>query len=366
MFLTARVFGILTYTIVMALALWGVRYLPLRQTKYVLWGYLFALCTISFLYLPYISTDIARLQPYADNIAKMPLNDFFYLLTNAKSGLFTLIYFRLFHACLMPVTCFIVIGTMFYMLYQSSKLLQVTRSIIMLGLLWLMTNDFFLTAITNIRSYVVVSFVAFCIYRETFQHKFSPLNILLYLCAIEMHAMGIVLVAFRVLVYLFSSGKFTIWKMVLIPLLLAGLVLGFPLYHEFLLGSADKFESYYTSNPYNYIWERVLFIIQTILQLYILAKAYLWQLFKNPLFTPYKTAVTLGVIVLVICHLHVTFMQRWIVFSTLLELPVLIRLLQIEQQNHKHQIRQVLITFCFVTFALVCTRGNLCALKFWE
>ncbi len=366
MFLTARLFGVFTYVCLLAIALLAVRYFRQKQSHYVLVGYLAALCVVAAFFVPSVSTDIYRLSKFAQAYAQMPLESFLYMLTESKSGLFTLIYFRVFHNVLMPVTCFIVIGNMLYILYDSSKRLQASRSILMLGLMWLMTNDFFLTAISNIRSYVAVSFVAFCIYRETFQHKFSLLNILLYLCAIEMHAMGIVLVAFRVLVYLFSGGKITVWKVVLIPVLLVSIIVGFPLYQDLLFGSADKFESYYTSNPYNYVWERVIFIIQTLLQLYILWKAYALRIFKNPAFAPYKTAVTWGVIVLLICHLHVTFMQRWIIFSTILELPVLLCLLQKEKQHHRHQIGQTLIAFCLVTFAFVCARGNLCALKFWE
>ena len=366
MFLTARIFGIFTYVVLLILALLGVRCLPQRQTKYAIGGYLLALCAVAWFYVPYITTDIYRHSQYATYLAQQSLDNFFYTLSSAKSGLFTMVYFRLFAKCLMPVTCAIVFGIIFYILANTSKQLHVIRSVVMLSLLWVMTNDFYLISITNVRSYVAVAFVSFCIYREVFQHRFNVLHILLYLCAIEMHSIGIVLVAFRALMYLFSGGRLTAWKIILIPLILATIIFAFPFYQDLLFRSAEKFEKYYEYNSYNYIWERVIFTIQTIVQGYILWKAYAYRLFKGNPWSSYKLTVTGAFVVLLVCHLHVTFLQRWIIFSAILELPVLIYLLQLEHEKHRHQAKQFLIATCLITFAFVCTRGNLCSLKFWE
>ena len=366
MFLTARIFGVLVYVSLLLAVLLTVRYLPQRSTKYVLSVYLLALCAVAWFYVPYITTDIYRLQPVAQHYAQMYWRDFIYLFSDTKSGLFTLIYFRIFSDCLMPVTCAIVFGTIFYIIYQSGQLFKVTRSVLLLVLFWIMTNDFFLMSISNIRSYVAIAFVCFCIYREIFKRQFGILNILLYLCAIEMHTMGIVLVGFRIFMYLFSGGKVTIWKILLVPILVLGMIKGFALYEDLLFHSIDKFNSYYRGNDYNYVWERVIYSLQTFVQGYILYQAYKYCIFKEEYFKEYRNIVFGGFLVLIICHLHVTFMQRWIIFATVLEIPILVRLLQKEYENNKHQIRQFLIFFCLVTFAFVCTRGNLCSLKFWE
>lgn len=366
MFLTARLVGIFTYIVVLFMTLAAVRYVSERQTKYILWGYLAALCAMAYFYVPYITTDLYRHIPYAKYLAQMSWREFFFLFFSHKAGLFTLIYFRFFAPCLSTVTCAVVFGSMFYILWNSSKKIQVSRSVLMLALLWLMTNDFYLIAISNIRSYVAVAFVTFCIYRETFEHKFGLLNILLYVCAVEMHAMGIVLVGFRTLGYLVSSGKMSAWKFILIPMILLALVFGIPLYQNLLVDSTDKFEDYYTRGHYNYIWERVIFSIQILVQGYILFKAYMCRLFKEEMFAPYKVVVTMGFIVLFVCQIHVTFMQRWIIFSAILEVPVLLRLLQLEREQGRHQAMQFLITTSLITFAFVCSRGNLCSLKFWE
>lgn len=367
MFLTARIFGVFTYSVLLFISILAVRYVPQRQTKYVFWAYLLALCCMAWFYVPYMTTDIYRLQPIAQSYADMSANEFIYLLSTSTSGLFTFVYFRIFADCLMPVTCAIFFGIIFYIIYQSGKLFNVTRSVLLLVLLWIMTNDFYLLAITNIRSYVAVAFVSFCIYRETFQHKFGLLNILLYFCAVEMHSMGIVLVAFRVLMYLFPGGKLTIWKLLLIPVLLGGLIWGFNSYSFLLESSIDKFEDYYANNEYyEYIWERILFIMQTIVQGYILWKAYSQRIFKENNLNNYRNIVIAGVIVLLICYAHDTFLQRWIVFATILDIPVLMRLLQKENENKGHNIRRFIMASCIITFALVCTRGNLCSLKFWE
>lgn len=73
-----------------------------------------------------------------------------------------------------------------------------------------------------------------------------------------------------------------------------------------------------------------------------------------------------GFIVLLICQLHVTFVQRWIIFSAILDIPLLMRLLQEENRRNRHQVKQFVIASCLLTFAFVCSRGNLCSLKFWE
>ena len=366
MFLTARLFGIFTYIFVMVLFLLLIKYTKQSQIKYILFFYLITLSIISYFYVPYITTDLFRNNIAAKRLAEMPWHEFWYLVTNSVSGLFTLFYFRFFSNYLATVTCFIAYGIIFYIIYNLQKQNNFVKNTVIIALFWVMTNDFYLVSITTIRSHVAVAFVSFCIYREIFQHKFGITNIFLYLCAIEMHAMGIVLVAFRFIAYLLMKGQLTIWKIILFPIIIATVILGTSFYLPLLDSSVDKFETYYDHNTYNYIWERVIFIIQTIVQLYILLKAYQYKIFKYNDFIYYKSVVTMAVIVLIICHLHVTFMQRWIFFSAILEIPILMRILQKEYELNKRSIRNFMITMSLITFAFVCSRGNLCGLKFWE
>ena len=254
----------------------------------------------------------------------------------------------------------------FYIIYCSKLKINAKNVILSVVLLWIMTNDFYLVAITTIRSHLAGIFVAYCIYREIFQHKFGQINIFLYLCEIEVHAMGIVLVAFRFIAYLLMRGELTIWKVILFPIIIAIAVLGTAFYLPLLDSSVDKFERYYYYNTYDYVWERVIFIIQTIVQIYILFKAYKYKIFKEEKFVYYKSVVTMAVVSLIICHLHVTFMQRWIFFSAILEIPILMRILQKEYSLNRTNVRNFIITTSLITFTFVCSRGNLCSLKFWE
>lgn len=366
MFLTARLFGVFTYTALLIGAVFSLRYAPKSQIKYIVWLYLMALCVIAWLYVPYLTTDIYRLAQYAQTYSTFAWNDFIYLLLQSKTSMFTLLFFRFFPNLLMPITCFLVFGIIFYIIYSTGNFLKASRTTIILALFWIMTNDFYLTAISNIRSYLAVAFVAFCIHRETFKNKFSLLNILLYFCAIESHSMGIILVAFRILAYLLSGSKMTIWKIIFIPIILTGLVLGFTQYAPLLLSATEKFEDYYNYVDYNYLWERVIFTIQTFVQGYIIWKSFTYRVFREKAFASYKTLATGGFIVLLICQLHVTFMQRWIIFSAILDIPLLMRLLQEENRRNRHQVKQFVIASCLLTFAFVCSRGNLCSLKFWE
>ena len=130
--------------------------------------------------------------------------------------------------------------------------------------------------------------------------------------------------------------------------------------------SINKFEGYYEHGRYKYVWERVIFIIQTLVQIYILFKAYVYKIFTENKFIYYKSVISMAVIVLIICHLNVTFMQRWIIFSAILEIPILMKLLQKEKEFRKKNIRNFMIITSLVTFIFVCSRGNLCSLKFWE
>lgn len=364
MFLTSRLFGIFTYVFVMLVFLLLIRYT--KQTKSVMFFYLVSLCTISFFYVPHITADIFRHNIEAKRLSEMPLYDFLYIVKNSFSGIFTLFYFRYFADYLATATCFIIYGIIFYIIYKSKKQNNFTNGVLVIALLWIMTNDFYLVSISTIRSHVAMAFVAFCIYREVFQHKFGAINIFLYFCAIEMHAMGIVLVAFRLCAYLLMKGQLTIWKLFLFAIIIATVILGTQFYLPLLESSVDTFEVYYNDIDYSYIWERVIFTIQTIVQIYILLKAYKYKIFKENNFIYHKSIVTMAVFVLIICHLRLTFMQRWIFFSTLLEIPILMKLLQKEYELNRKNIRNFMITTSLITFAFVCSRGNLCSLKFWE
>ena len=366
MFLVARLFGIATYIFVMVIFLLLIKYTKKSQIKYILFLYLFALCTMSYFYIPYITTDLFRLNIIAERLSSLSWYEFWDVIKNSISGIFTLFYFRYFANYLATVTCFIIYGSVFYILYKSAKQNNSSKGILIVVLFWIMTNDFYLISITNIRSYIAVVFVALCIYREIFQHKFGPINIVLYLCTIETHSIGIVLVAFRFIAYLLMKGQLTIWKVVLFPIIIVTMILGIKFYLPLLEASVDRLEGYYEYNAYSYIWERGIFTMQTIVQIYILFKAYKYKIFKESNFAYYKSVVTMAVIVLIICHLHVTFMQRWIIFSAILEIPILIRLLQKEYELNRNNIKYFMIVTSLITFAFVCSRGNLCSLKFWE
>lgn len=366
MFLAARLFAVLVYACLMFLFIFLIRQIKHSQVKYVFIAYFIVLCLMAYLYVPYETADIFRNNIIAQSLAQYSWAEFWYIITNSTSDIFTLLYFRYFADYLCLVTCAIMYGLIFYMIYDFSMKMQVRKAVIALVLLWIMTNDFYLISITNIRSYIAVIFVAFCIYREIFQHKFGILNIILYLCAIEMHSMGIILVAFRIIAYLSPGGKINIWKIVSIPLILVMLVVAFPWYQDLLFKSAERFEGYYNWVDYNYVWERVIFIIQTIVQGFILWKAHHYRLFKSSVFSSYQLTVIGAFVAFLICHLHVTFMQRWIVFSAILEIPVLIALLQKCYTQKDYSLRNFLIFSSLVTFAIVGSRGNLCSLKFWE
>ena len=366
MFLTARLFGIFTYVFVMVIFLLLIKYTKRSKIKYMLIFYLIVLCAIAYFYVPHITTDLFRHNIAAKRLSELSWYEFWYIIKNSVSGIFTLFYFRYFADYLATVTCFIIYGVIFYIIYNSKVKINLTNGLVAVTLFWIMTNDFYLIGITNIRSYVAVVFVCFCIYREIFQHKFGPINIFLYLCAIEMHSMGIVLVSFRFIAYLLMKGQLNILKIILFPVIIITVILTYSFYLPLLDISFDKFEGYYEYGKYNYIWERVIFTIQTIVQVYILLKTYKYKIFKENNFIYYKSVVTMAVIVLIMCNLKVVFMQRWIIFSAILEIPILMRLLQKEYELNKRNMRNFIIITSIITFAFVCSRGNLCSLKFWE
>ena len=366
MFIVARICGGIIYLLAMLVFSFIAKNCSEERKHIVLAAYLAVLCLMAYLYVPYITTDIFRLNPIADSLAAMPFFEFLDLILSSRSGIFTLIYFRIFHGYLSPVTCFLVYGIFFALIYHSSEKSKCPNVVMALVLLWVMTSDFYLVSITNIRSYLAASFAAYCIYREIFLHKFGPLNVFLYLCAIEVHSMGIVLVMFRFATYMLTRGQFSLWKMAAFPLIIIMLVVGMPFYMSMGADSADKFVNYFNNDVYSYIWERILFIIQTAIQVYILAKAYALKVFRDKDFTYYKVVVTLAVVVLVICNIRVPFVQRWIIFSAMLEIPILTHILYKETWTGQTKTRNFMIASYFFTYAIVCTRGNLCSLKFWE
>ena len=376
MFLFERVFGIAIYSYFLLMTCILMAYTNVKH-KTILKIYTVILCVMGFFYLPYETADLYRTFETMDWYASIDfpqfLNDFvrtssvpisriLYWLVG-KSGIYGL---------LPVISAFVSYSCIFYTIDKTQEIYSISRKNVAITLFFLMSTSMYISVIGGIRMMMAMSLIVFCFFRESVEQKFRWWNVLLYVTAVFMHDIALILVAIRFIALVLDSKIKLVIRIVLSAFIIGvGTVMIFVFNYQ-IEQVFEKIVGYITGDNYSYIWE---YMIGAIIAFTYLLIVYRFKKYKNnndygSLKAYNIAAVISGILSILFCFEFSIFYRFIGHVVPLLGMPMMMVSLQ-ESQNavmaKKKQIsfQTILLVLSIAIFALSCTRGSLCSLKFF-
>lgn len=366
MFLAARLIGVLTYAIIAIFAYILLK--KFRNTKTILFIYVLALAVMAFNYKPYFTADLYRLYDQVDYFGSLNAREFIKIVTSTNTPTF-LVYCRVIYSFgvkeLLPaVTAILFYWNVFYVIYRSGLKFQLTHAQIALLVFFEMCFGQYIQVISGIRSMLVFSFFARCIYNEFFEDKPFLKNMIIYIIFALMHVVGVVTLSIRVLFELFLSSDGGKHKFLRIIAGAAAIIVGLKFGQMYLQGAVEAATGYLTKESYSYFWEYLLTAIHLFLIVYVVLKNKV-QIISNGYVRFFRFWKVFLILIIICCGEYATF-QRFSVFLSMLSLPLIACVFESYESEpaKRGHIYNFLVLGSFVCLVIACTRGNLCALKF--
>lgn len=374
MFLTERLISLATYGLALALFCWLVGSTARKQYKLVMVAYLIVLGAFAFSYQPYITADLYRLREYMEWWIHKPLNEIFsYSLRNSAPTWVLYSYFlrRLGNInWLQTINCLWTFGNTFYIIIHEIDHDNVHGRDRGLMLFFVMAvGAFFLQTISDIRTMLGISIVAFCFYRETVEKKLLLPHMILYLFAALLHSASMILVISRFMFLVIQYKEPT--KKILMSILV--LALGaFSLYYlrDYISGSFEYGQRYLLNrNEYTYIWEIIIGLFETFQTGYVLyqfRRRFRYTEGMDSYLAVWKFCVLWTVISIIALPFSYSIFRRYTIFCTLIAVPLVGKLIEDEQESEvKTPMLRTLWMLSFIIFAISGVRGDLCGYKFF-
>ena len=379
MFLLARVVGVFAYTTILVLICMQINK-TYNACKY-LSIYVIILAIMGYLFIPPDGFDINRLiermHYYGDlsivalfksmMIARTPGEQLYYWIVrkfNNDNMLKALSGFISFYFC-------------FNILKRESRQksgdIHLDSFICSVVLYLFMSRGLLIMAVSNIRSMMSSSLIAYCVYREYIEGREPWKNAILYIWAISMHALGLGLVLIRFM-FLFidktDTARKKINRLILMMILVAA---GLILFKNYIILFFDKLRNYAgAKDGYSYIWEGILSGISIWLTFYlaILYKRCNFDLIDigSGCFNIVKFSVVIAVIATIFAFIEFNTFMRLGCFLAIIQMPILFRLLcnlYYKSTINYYIVRNNINIIATVMLVISCTRGYLCSLKFF-
>lgn len=380
MYLTARLIGVFTYCI--ALCSTCLLLLQTKNTKKIKWillVYLIALTAMGYLYVPDTSADLFRLLRSSELFASRPFGDLLYYLskTNTPGATIYFYFVGLLHNphILPALSAFIDFSLLFSIMVSEVKRTPTKGTYVALALFIFMSSSCLMDSISGIRNMMSYCIIAWCLYREFALKKNFLAHLPLYLIAASLHAMGQVLLIYRVFLFCFEKTSFLgrIFKFIIsIALLLLIIVYA----QKFLSGILEKGNGYYTSNQEGtkeaYIWAIIVSAFKWLVAIYevkILFGIRKWIKEHNPsdpLFNMTRLLLPLIIIAPILSIFIPIFFGRIMMFVSIFLIPITIMLFKsLPTSKSVKSVAIKLLFLSLITLGISCTRGYLCSLKFF-
>ncbi|MBQ8684061.1 MAG: EpsG family protein [Clostridia bacterium] len=378
MFLIERLIGVSAYCLALLVTWLLLEYTTANQ-RTVLRIYLVVLAVMAFLYEPYHTADLYRVNEMMEQFATYDFATFFQELVApssvptarvlywiiGKTGIYGLL------PALVTVICY---GCVFYILNKTSELYYIGREHIATALLFFMATGNYMMVVSNVRTMLCFALIAVCYFRETVEKKFTFFHILLYLFAVTTHTLGVVVVALRLLCPLFNKELPT-WRRAIYPLgvLMGGMVmlLFFGKNMVTLVASVtDKFSEYMFGDAYSYFWE---YAIDAVLLLLELVTLYYFRRVRTDVQRNVSNMSHLLVLCLLpavaFCFEFSTFHRLVSMLVPLITLPVMAVATsegaRVRFGVYRIHLRAIIQIVSLVLLVLSCARGSLCSFKFF-
>lgn len=365
MFIIERLFGIVCYSTILLLVFLCLYYKKMR-VKDVLIFYVVILTIFAYFYEPYETADLFRIRRYVEAFSDYNFQQFLNINpTDSTTPVAYLLYWvigRIGNVSLLPaVTALITYSLTFYILYKSSVIYSLKGPGLAIILLFVMSTGNYMMVISNIRTMLAISLLAFCFFRESVMRVFKLWHLLLYISAALIHNLAFILILIRCVAFIFSTNIKKKLKIFIIVLLaIFGVIFIFK-FNWMLNDVFEKATGYITGDTYSYIWEYIIGFIALIIEI-IGLRMYLinHELRLN------ETEIYLFLCISLACIFVMQFsiFHRIITYiSPILVIPILAMGFSgpcIEKKQ-----REWVFFLSVIMLLVACSRGSLSSLKFF-
>lgn len=230
-------------------------------------------------------------------------------------------------------------------------------------------------AVSNIRSMLSSSIIAWCLYREYMDDVPVWKHVVLYILAASFHALGQSLMLIRFLFLIVEKNDTGSQKIKRTTTALVLSVIVLTVFRNYVMQLSSKLTDYAEkTNGYSYVWEGLLSSISMALTVYdaVIYKRYIAKKRTNKTngfsnFIKFSLMITMLSTLFVFVEFN-TFMRLGC-FLAIIQIPILFRILCTVYYNNKQNyyiIRSNIIVIATIMLAIASSRGYLCSLKFFQ
>ena len=331
---------------------------------------------MAFCYKPYVTADLYRIYESLKVFSTFSFLEFWNELVLTSSTPVARLYYYFIAKIGVPellpaITCFIVYSCIFYIITKTAEKFSIERINIAIAVLFTMSVGNYMIVISNIRTMLAIALICWCFFRESIEEKYHLFHLLLYLMAGLLHNLAIVLIAFRIIVFLLQ--KRTARKKLFLIRISSIVIFGFAsLYLQGLfLEVIEKAYEYLTGDLYSYKWEYIIGAIIYFVEVWLLLKMKNNKNTNKILLNDTNNYLILCLLSATIFFFEFSIFHRLVTYiAPILALPLL---MQILNQNDKgnnsyyHVIttRTLVTAISLMLLFLTCFRGSICSLKFF-
>ena len=350
--------------------------------------YTVILTVMGYLFVPHSGADLTRLWIVMHQYAREDVMVFLQSLTSSLSPGVVLYYNiigRLGNDHLLPaVSALITFSFCFAILHSLLKKESTGFSTteIAIALFLFMSRGLMMQIISNIRTLMALSIAAWCIYQEFYNKRSTKKLIIPYLLAASLHAMGIIIVLYRI-AYSFIDQRGTRLQKInrwVLGFSAAAAVLLFG--WKYILRVINKGFNYIretqSGEGYFYLWEFILCVMTLMVLLYVIhffRRAYRYNRnsgsaddLSHATNQLLRYLTPLIIIEFIAIPLEFSTFQRINWYFTILLLPLTVctlREVKLVSPAHAKVFRYNLLIAATAILFLACARGDLCSLKFF-
>ncbi|MBE6631283.1 MAG: hypothetical protein E7623_01125 [Ruminococcaceae bacterium] len=376
MFIIERLMGVSTYSAMLLFACMMIAFSTIRL-RYIFRIYTIILTIMGFLYVPSVQSDLYRINESIRLLGTMDFRSFFDTFVEGSTipaaNVFYWIIGQIGILRILPAfTVFVCYNCIFYIFWKTAEIYKVSRANISIALLFFMSIGTYIFVVSNIRTMLALSIIAYCFFKETVEKKKSIKYMLLYVCAVLIHNLAVIVFLFRIFAPIFKKERAFVYRTM--HFMAFALALGFLLIYakDFTNKIFYKAESYLFGNVYSYFWDYLIGVIVLIVEICV-AFTYMKQKKAKEgyaLMSDYGFLLMVCILVSIVSFNSFSVFHRITTyFSPIIATPLLMLLIQKYRDGgnpvgESNLQRLVILTSGALLF-LACFRGSLCSYKFF-
>lgn len=369
-YLIERLIGIGCYVIVVALMYNALLKYNAKVAKQKLNLCVLALIAMAFFFVPDEHKDLYRILEMTKQWSNLSLKEFCNSQMMKSPTAIGYFYYYLcrripFDGALPAITAALFYMNTFDIIKRLLNNDKLKKDSIAIAFIFFMAAGSFLEVISDIRNFLAFSIVVRCFILEWIDKRNILKSIPLYAIGALMHSAVIPLLIIRLIYYIVCENEMSaLKKMLSVSALTAIVFVTYIKYPTVVTHSFDKAATFLGNDTYSYSWEYIIGVIQ-----WLAISSITYKIGKN--LKEYEGATGLIHInrmskVLLILEAVLIFeyniFHRFILVSLFFSIPQISFYLS-NSKSEKAINNYKLI--CFLIFAIVCARGNLCGYKFF-